>query len=80
MIYRFNSIGNCCREWRKDKNISIEEMASRNGCTTQNITAFERGENVSGKILLSYIREGLAVVGFDDDLFICKDVRGNYEN
>ena len=72
MIYRFNNIGECCREWRKDNNITVGEMAAYNDCTIQNITAFERGENISGKILLSYIRRGLKVVEWCDDLYICR--------
>ena len=73
MIYRSNTIGECCREWRKDKNISVADMAAYCDCCQQNITAFERGENISGRILLEYVRRGLAIIGVIDDLYICKD-------
>jgi hypothetical protein len=51
-------------------------MAKYSGCCEQNITAFERGENISGRILLEYVRRGLMILGVDDDMYICKD-RGN---
>lgn len=73
MQYRYNTIGACCREWRKDKNITASEMASYIGCCEQNITAFERGENVSGKILLEYVARGLMLLGVADGLYICQD-------
>ena len=77
MIYRFNTIGECCREWRRDKNISVSDMAAYIGCCQQNITAFERGENISGRLLLEYVARGLMIVGVDDDLYICKDREDN---
>lgn len=73
MIYRFNTIGECCREWRKDKNISVADMALYCDCCQQNITAFERGENISGRILLEYVRRGLSIITVSDGLYICKD-------
>lgn len=73
MRYRSNIIGQCCRDWRKDKNISALNMAKYAGCCEQNITAFERGENISGRILLEYVRRGLMILGVDDDMYICKD-------
>lgn len=73
MIYRFNTIGECCREWRRDKNISVSDMAKYIGCCQQNITAFERGENISGRLLLEYVARGLMILGVEDDLYICKD-------
>lgn len=73
MIYRYNTIGECCREWRRDKNISVSDMAKYIGCCQQNITAFERGENVSGRLLLEYVAHGLMILGVEDDLYICKD-------
>jgi transcriptional regulator with XRE-family HTH domain len=76
MIYRFNTIGECCREWRRDKNISASDMAKYIGCCHQNITAFERGENISGRILLEYVARGLMILGVEDDLYICKDREG----
>ena len=72
MIYRYSNIGECCREWRRDKNISVADMAAYIGCCQQNITAFERGENISGKILLSYIQRGLKLVEWSDDFYICR--------
>lgn len=73
MIYRYSNIGECCREWRRDKNISVADMAAYIGCCQQNITAFERGENISGRILLEYVARGLMILGVEDDLYICKD-------
>ena len=76
LIYRYNTIGECCREWRKDKNISIMDMAEYCNCTNQNISAFERGENISGRILMEYVRRGLSILAVVDDLYICKDNNG----
>ncbi len=76
MVYRYNNIGECCREFRKDKNISVNIMAKRSKCSPQMITAFERGENVSGRILLEYVKNGLVIVGVnDDDFYICRNVK-----
>lgn len=75
MIYRYANIGEAAREWRRDSNFTLSDIATRIGCTTQNITAFERGESVSGKILLGYVRIGFAIYGFVDDLFICGSCR-----
>lgn len=77
MMYRFNTIGECCREWRKDNNISIAEMADYANCCQQNITAFERGENLSGRLILEYVNRGLSILGVNsDNLYVCQDARG----
>jgi len=76
MIYRYNNIGACCREFRKDKNITVNVMAKRSGCSPQMITAFERSENMSGRILLEYVKNGLVIMGVnDDDFYICRNRR-----
>lgn len=71
MLYRENNIGACCRKWREDVNITVAEMATFCECTPQNITAFERGENLSGRILLQYVKKGLIIYSYEDDLFVC---------
>ncbi len=72
MIYRHNNIGTCCRLWREDVNITIAEMAEYCNCRPQNITAFERGETTSGRLLLQYVKKGLSIIAYEDDFFICE--------
>ena len=70
-MFKGKTIGACAREWRRQSNYTLQDIASRCGCTIQNITSFERGENESGKILRIYIELGFAVNGYADGLFIC---------
>lgn len=74
MIYRENNIGACCRAWREDKNITVADMANYSNCKPQNITAFERGETLSGRILLNYVKKGLVLLAYSEDMFICDDI------
>ena len=76
MVYKSNNIGTCCREFRRVENLSVNTMAKRSNCSPQMITAFERGENVSGRILLEYVKNGLVIVGVNDEgCYICRNVK-----
>lgn len=75
MVYKSSSIGSCCREFRRVENISVNTMAKRSKCSPQMITAFERGENVSGRLLLEYVKSGLVIVGVIDGDYICRNLK-----
>lgn len=78
MQYRFSNIGACCRAWREDKNIKVNDMADFCECRPQNITAFERGEILSGRLILAYVKKGLVILTYEDDLYICEDIDSFY--
>ena len=52
-------IGLMCQEYRKAMGVYQKEIAQDLGCTTQNISAFERGENNNALIYAWYVHHGL---------------------
>lgn len=53
------TIGEYCAMTRLKKGISQREVARELGCTSQNVSSFERGNNNNALILIWYIKHGL---------------------
>lgn len=62
MPYVLASLGEYCRMTRMKKGLLQLDVAKTIGCSQQNISCFERGENNNAIILLWYIKNGLLEV------------------
>ena len=55
------SIGESCREWRKNMRMSLREVADLMGCSIQAVSRFELGHINNAVMLLWYIENGAEV-------------------
>lgn len=55
------SIGESCREWRKNMRMSLREVADLMGCSIQAVSRFELGYMNNAVMLLWYIENGAEV-------------------
>ena len=55
------SIGESCREWRKQMRMSLREVAELMGCSIQAVSRFELGYMNNAVMLLWYIENGAEV-------------------
>ena len=55
------SIGESCREWRKNMRMSLREVADLMGCSLQAVSRFELGHMNNAVMLLWYIENGAEV-------------------
>lgn len=62
MPYILASLGEYCRMARMKKGLLQLDVAKDIGCSPQNVSCFERGENNNALILLWYIKNGLLEV------------------
>lgn len=55
------SIGESCREWRKQMRMSLREVADLMGCSIQAVSRFELGYLNNAVMLLWYVENGAEV-------------------
>lgn len=60
-MYDVKKIGTICKWYRERIEITQREVGEETGYSQRNISAFERGINDNGTILLWYLAHGLPV-------------------
>ena len=55
------SIGESCRDWRKQMRMSLREVADLMGCSIQAVSRFELGYLNNAVMLLWYVENGAEV-------------------
>lgn len=55
------SIGESCREWRKNMRMPLREVADLMGCSIQAVSRFELGYMNNAVMLMWYIENGAEV-------------------